>query len=200
MQITAKKRLLLLIAATLLFSSLTLGCEQQSTPIPPISPPGEEVPTPPSIPFSPASTYTHWGFSISVPSRWLFVETRNQETGGGIIDLFASSSAFNSMSITASNIEKIGGVPDIAVEAQYQIKRAQDLWGSIDLLNNQAMEGNWDWFLSFDSTLESTNEEFHTEIYFKVTQSNYYIVKLSYAEVDRDSYPWQEVIETFTIS
>jgi len=135
-----------------------------------------------------------------VPSSWLFVETRNPETGGGIIDLFASSSSFNSMSITASAIDKIGGAPDIAVEAQQQITRAQELWGSIKLLNNQAMDDNWDWFLSFDSTLESTTEKFHTEIYFKVTQSNYYMVKLSYAEADRDSYPWKEVIETFTIS
>jgi hypothetical protein len=200
MQITTKKRLLLFIYATLLLGSLVQGCEQQSTPIQPISPPSEEAPTLPSIPFSPASTYTHWGFSVSVPSSWLFVETRNPETGGGIIDLFTSGSSFNSMSITASAIEKIGGVPDIAAEAQYQIKRAQELWGNIELLNNQAMEDNWDWFLSFDSTLESTTEEFHTEIYFKITQSNYYILKLSYAAADRYLYPWKEVIETFTIS
>jgi hypothetical protein len=109
-------------------------------------------------------------------------------------------SAFNSLSLTASAIEKIGGVPNIATEAQSQLEKAQKLWGSIELLNNHAKEGDWDWFLSFDSVLESTNEKFHTEIYFKASQTHYYIVKLSFAEADRDAYPWKEVVETFTIS
>lgn len=200
MQIITKRLLLLLITATLLFGSMAVGCEQQSPAMPPVPPPSEETTTPQVIPFSPSSTYTHWGFSISVPSSWLFVETRNPETGGGIIDLFASSSTFNSLSITASAIEKIGGVPNIATEAQGQLEKAQKLWGSIELLNNQAKEGDWDWFLSFNSVLESTNEKFHTEIYLKASQSHFYMVKLSFAEADRDAYPWKEVVETFTIS
>ena len=168
--------------------------------MPLVLPPSEETVAPPIIPFSHSSTYTHWGFSISVPSSWIFVETRNPETGGGIIDLFASSSTFNSLSITASAIEKIGRVPDIATEAQGQLEKAQELWGGVDLQNNQAKKDSWDWFLSYDSVLESTNEKYHTEIYFKTTQSHFYIVKLSFAEADRDAYPWKEVIETFTIS
>jgi len=59
---------------------------------------------------------------------------------------------------------------------------------------------SWDWFLSFDSILESKNEKYHTEIYFKTTQSHFYIVQLSFAEADRDAYPWKEIVETFTIS
>ncbi len=200
MQVIAKTHLLLIIAIMLLLGSLALGCEQQSSSMPSVPTPSEEATTPPSIPFSPASTYTHWGFSISVPSSWLFVETMCPETGGGIMDLFASSSTFNSLSITASAIKKIGGPPDIAAEAQRQLEKARKLWGSIELLNNQAMEGDWDWFLSFDSVLESTNEEFHVEIYFKATESHFYIMKLSFAEADRDAYPWKEVVETFTIS
>lgn len=193
------KRLLLLLITTLLLDSLAVGCEQQTHTMPPASPPSEEAPTPLSIPFSPSSTYSHWGFSISVPSSWLFIETRNPETGGGIIDLFASSSTFNSLSITASAIEKIGGIPNIAMEAQQQLEKSQELWGSIELLNNQAEKGDWDWFISFNSILESKNEKFHTEIYFKATQSHFYIIKLSFAEADRNAYPWKEVIETFTI-
>ena len=200
MQIKTKRLPLLIITAILLLGSLAVGCEQPVPTMPPVPPPSEEATTPPSIPFSPSSTYSHWGFSISVPSSWLFVETRNQETGGGIIDLFASSSTFNSLSITASAIEKIGGVPNIATESQRQLEKAQKLWGSIELLNNEAKEGDWDWFLSFDSVLESKNEKFHTEIYFKATQSHFYIVKLSFAEADRDAHPWKEVIETFTLS
>ena len=168
--------------------------------MPLVLPPSEETVAPPIIPFSPSSTYTHWGFSISAPSSWTFIETRNPETGGGIIDLFASSSAFNSLSITASSIEKMGIVPDIATEAQRRLEKAQKLWGSIKLLDNHALEDDWDWFLSFDSVLESKNEKYHTEIYFKTTQSHFYIVQLSFAEADRDAYPWKEVVETFTIS
>jgi hypothetical protein len=200
MQITAKEHLLLLIATMLLLGSLASGCDQQSPPASPITPPSNATTNAPGIPFSPASTYTHWGFSISVPSNWGFAEISNTETGGGIIDLYTSGSTFNSLSITASAIEKIGGVPDIAAEAQRQLENAQQVWGSIQLVNNQAMEGNWDWFLSFDSILESTNEEFHTEIYFKATKSHYYILKLSFSEADRGVYPWKEVIETFTTS
>ncbi len=200
MQIKTKRLLLLLVTATSLLGNLAVGCEQQAPTMPLILPPSEETVAPPIIPFSPYSTYSHWGFSISVPSSWSFVETRNPETGGGIIDLFASSSAFNSLSITASSIEKTDGVPDIAVEAQRQLEKAQKLWGSIKLLDNQAVEDDWDWFLSFDSVLESKNEKYHTEIYFKTTQSHFYIVQLSFAEADRDAYPWKEVVETFTIS
>jgi len=200
MQIKTKRLPLLLLTTTLLLGSLAVGCEQSTPTMPPAPPPSEEAPTPASIPFSPSSTYSHWGFSISVPSSWLFIETRNPETGGGIIDLFASSSTLNSLSITASAIEKVGGIPNIAMEAQDQLEKSQDLWGSIELLNNKEKEGDWDWFLSFDSVLESKNEKFHTEIYFKTTQSHFYIVKLSFAEADRDAYPWKEVVETFTIS
>ena len=200
MQINKKRLLLLLVTATLLLGSMAVGCEQQAPTMPPVLPPSEETAAPPIVPFSPSSTYTHWGFSISVPSSWLFVETRNPETGGGIIDLFASGSSFNSLSITAAAIEKIGKVPDIASEAQHQIDKSQELWGSIDLLDNQAREGDWDWFLSFDSVLESKNEKHHTEIYFKTTQSHFYIVQLSFAEAARDTYPWKELVETFTIS
>lgn len=85
------------------------------------------------------------------------------------------------------------------MEAQQQLEKSQELWGSIELLNNQAEKGDWDWFISFNSILESKNEKFHTEIYFKATQSHFYIVKLSFAEADRNAYPWKEVIETFTI-
>ena len=200
MQIKTKRLLLLLVTATLLLGSLAVGCEQQAPTIPPGPPPSEETAAPPIIPFSPYSTYSHWGFSISVPSSWVFVETRNPETGGGIIDLFASSSTFNSLSITASAIEKIGEVPDIATEAQHRLEKAEALWGNIELQNNQAKKDNWDWFLSFDSVLESKNEKYHTEIYFKTTQSHFYIVQLSFAEADRDAHPWKEVVETFTVS
>jgi len=178
-----------------------VGCEVQQPAItPPVSPPSEETTAPPVLSFSPSITYTHWGFSISVPASWRLSETRDPETGGGIIDLFASGASFNSMSITASFVEKIGGVPTIASEAQLQIENARKLWGDIELQNNQAEKGNWDWFLSFDSILESTNEKFHTEIYFKATETHYYMLKLSFAEADRDAYPWKEVIDTFTIS
>jgi len=200
MYIEPKKLVLLIITAAMLLSSMAIGCEQHTPVIPPVPSTGEETTTSADIPFSPFDTYALWGFTISVPPSWLFIETRNLETGGGVIDLFASSSTFNSLSITASAIEKIGGAPDIATEAQRQIEKAEELWGNIELQNNQAKKDNWDWFLSFNSILESTNEDFHTEIYFKATQTHYYIVKLSFAEADRNAYPWKEVIETFTLS
>ena len=200
MQAHFNKKSFTIVVICLLALANICGCQSQEQSSATVTEPVIEQPEPAPVPFSPATTYSNWAVSISVPSSWLYSETRDQATGGGVMDFFAPGSTFNSLSITASALSKMNETPDIESEVANELENARALWGEITDLEQRTPQNDWNYYISFNSRLKSTNEKFHTAIYIKTTSTYYYLIKMSYSTEDSDEYPWDQVIETFTLA
>ncbi len=141
------------------------------------------------------NTYTNdfLGYIISYPDDWVVRD-----------DIFWVLLKFEpppdySGGIDVAAMVNAGSVKEVVLE-WLRILVDEDDWYSIDVLENYEMQGKWDWYVSFDGTMEEQGEEMHGEIHAKQEGSWFYIVHMFFEKANYYDYPLTEIIETFEVT
>ncbi len=134
------------------------------------------------------TTYTNdiEGYSISYPLSWQVEVSKD-----GTTLLITSPTRVASVMIYTTN-----SMP-AQTAAQYWIISLGTHWSEITQLENKAMEGFWNWYVSYD--YEADFGPFHGEAYFKSTADHLYRLDTAADSAGYNNYPFSTIISSFKL-
>jgi len=137
-------------------------------------------------------TYTNetWGYSIDYPSDWVVTEIDANRT-------YITAPPPYTGQISIEVMENVG-LP-IEGEVQILLEALSVAWAKLTVLQSDEMQGDWDCYLEYDSTRLGTGEQFHGELYLKVTDGHVYTVGTVFEKAHYDVYPLSKTLLSFNL-
>lgn len=134
------------------------------------------------------TTYTNkeFGYTISYPLNW-----KAEVAKDGTKLLLTAPTKKGSVEIDVSE-------PMSAEDAAKRwIMAMGTAWTEITLIDNKSMQGDWDWYLSYD--YEALFGTYHGEAYFKQTKSHIYKLDTAGDAAGYKGYPFPTIISSFRL-
>ena len=140
------------------------------------------------------NTYTNdiWGYVISYPDDWVVDESPLL-----VIVKFRPPPQYSGEILVGRPPLDAGSLRDLAFEWLEVLNMD---WHSITVLDNCEMQGKWDWYVSFDGTMDEHGKEVHGEVRYKQEGSSSFMVQVFFEKANYYVCPLTEILETFEMT